>query len=56
VELPTVEELAEHAAARLAAYKRPSQIFIVPAMPLTPTGKIIKDQLAKLLDHPAPAR
>jgi acyl-CoA synthetase (AMP-forming)/AMP-acid ligase II len=52
----TVEELAEHAAARLAAYKRPSQIFIVPAMPLTPTGKIIKDQLTKLLDHPAPAR
>jgi acyl-CoA synthetase (AMP-forming)/AMP-acid ligase II len=52
----TVEELAEHSAARLAAYKRPSQIFIVPAMPLTPTGKIIKDQLAKLLDHPAPAR
>jgi len=50
----TVEELAEHAAARLAAYKRPSQIIIVPAMPLTLTGKIIKDQLAKLLDHPAP--
>jgi len=46
----TVEELAEHAAGRLAAYKRPSQIFIVPAMPLTPTGKIIKDQLTKLLD------
>jgi long-chain acyl-CoA synthetase len=51
----TVEELAQHAAARLAAYKRPSQIFIVPAMPLTPTGKIIKDQLAKRLDSPPSA-
>lgn len=51
----TVEELAGYATTRLAVYKRPSNILIVPTMPLTPTGKIIKDQLAKLLDHPAPA-
>ncbi len=52
----SVEELADYATARLAAYKRPSNFLIVPAMPLTPTGKIIKDQLAKLLDNPSPAR
>ncbi len=43
------EELAEFASSHLAAYKRPSQILIVPSMPLTPTGKVMKDQLAKLL-------
>jgi acyl-CoA synthetase (AMP-forming)/AMP-acid ligase II len=45
----TAEHLAEHAAKHLAPYKRPSQIHIVPAMPLTPTGKVVKDQLAKTL-------
>jgi acyl-CoA synthetase (AMP-forming)/AMP-acid ligase II len=45
----TLEEIAEFAATHLAAYKRPSQILIVPSLPLTPTGKVIKDQLAKLL-------
>ena len=43
-------ELAEYAAQRLASYKRPSQILIVPAMPVTLTGKIIKGELAKMLD------
>lgn len=41
-------ELAQHAAQRLAPYKRPSQILLVPSMPLTPTGKVIKGELAKL--------
>jgi long-chain acyl-CoA synthetase len=41
-------ELSRHAAQHLAPYKRPSQIVIVPSMPLTPTGKIIKGELAKL--------
>lgn len=45
----TAEIMAEHAARHLAPYKRPSQIHIVPDMPLTPTGKVIKDQLAKTL-------
>jgi len=44
----TVDEFAEYAAKHLAPYKRPSQFVIVPAMPLTPTGKIVKDELAKL--------
>ena len=44
----TVAELAEHAARVLASYKRPSQIVLIPAMPMTPTGKIAKDELAKM--------
>jgi acyl-CoA synthetase (AMP-forming)/AMP-acid ligase II len=41
-------ELARHAAQYLASYKRPSQIVIVPSLPLTPTGKVIKSEIAKL--------
>jgi acyl-CoA synthetase (AMP-forming)/AMP-acid ligase II len=49
-EAPTSEsELAQHAAQHLAPYKRPSQILLVPTMPLTPTGKVIKSELAKIL-------
>jgi long-chain acyl-CoA synthetase len=44
----TVTELGEHAARRLAAYKRPSKIFLVEEMPLTPTGKVAKNELAKI--------
>jgi long-chain acyl-CoA synthetase len=43
------DELAEHAARHLAFYKRPSQIFFVGEMPLTPTGKIAKGELAKIV-------
>ena len=47
---PTSEvELARHAAQHLAPYKRPSQILLVPSMPLTPTGKVIKGELAKMI-------
>jgi len=42
------EELAKHAGQHLAPYKRPSQIVIVPSMPLTPTGKVVKGELAKI--------
>jgi long-chain acyl-CoA synthetase len=44
----TVGELAAYAAQLLALYKRPTEIFLVPAMPVTPTGKIIKSELAKI--------
>lgn len=47
----TDTELAEHAARHLAPYKRPSQFLLVPAMPLTPTGKVVKDELAKMAAH-----
>jgi long-chain acyl-CoA synthetase len=45
----TPRELQEYAAKRLANYKWPSRIVILEAMPSTPTGKIIKGELAKLL-------
>jgi long-chain acyl-CoA synthetase len=45
----TPRELQEYAAKRLANYKWPSRIVILSAMPSTPTGKIIKGELAKLL-------
>lgn len=37
--------LREHCAAHLVAYKRPEIIIPVEALPRTPTGKIIKEQL-----------
>jgi long-chain acyl-CoA synthetase len=47
----TASDLAEYAARHLAPYKRPSQIVLVSQMPLTPTGKVIKAELAKMLEH-----
>jgi long-chain acyl-CoA synthetase len=44
----TVAEIAEHAGKNLAPYKRPSQIVIVAEMPLTPTGKVRKEELTKM--------
>jgi len=41
-------DLAQHAAQHLAPYKRPTQILLVPSMPLTPTGKVVKGELAKM--------
>jgi len=49
-------ELAEYAATYLAPYKRPSQIVLVPAMPMTPTGKIAKDELRKMAHQSALAQ
>jgi len=51
----TATELAEYVAQHLAAYKRPAQILLVPTMPVTPTGKAIKAELAKLFEHPIAA-
>ncbi len=45
---PSVEELARHAAERLAPYKRPTRILLVDALPASGTGKILKHQLAPL--------
>jgi long-chain acyl-CoA synthetase len=47
----TAADLAEYAAQHLASYKRPSQILLVPTMPVTPTGKVVKAELAKILEH-----
>jgi len=42
-------ELAQYTAQHLAPYKRPSHIVFVPSMPLTPTGKVIKGELSKMM-------
>lgn len=42
----SVAELSAHAASRLAPYKVPSQFVLVTEMPMTSTGKIMKDKLA----------
>lgn len=47
----TRDDLAEYAKLHLAAYKRPSQILLVSAMPVTPTGKIVKGELRKLAEE-----
>jgi acyl-CoA synthetase (AMP-forming)/AMP-acid ligase II len=52
----TVAEIADHAARNLAPYKRPSQILLLPELPVTPTGKVRKDELAKLASSPAPPK
>jgi acyl-CoA synthetase (AMP-forming)/AMP-acid ligase II len=48
----TAGDFAEYVAERLAPYKRPSKIFLLPALPLTPTGKVIKVELAKMIPEP----
>jgi long-chain acyl-CoA synthetase len=45
----TAADLAEYAARHLAPYKRPSQILLVPTLPVTPTGKVVKAELARSL-------
>ena len=45
----TAEELVEYASRQLVPYKRPSKIQFVSSMPLTPTGKVRKDDLVKML-------
>src|SRR5580698_10269571 len=41
----TKTDLAEYAAKHLAPYKRPSHIFLISTMPMTPSGKIAKPNL-----------
>lgn len=48
-------ELAQHAAKHLAPYKRPTRILLVPDIPVTLNGKVVKGELVKLLSL-SPAR
>jgi acyl-CoA synthetase (AMP-forming)/AMP-acid ligase II len=52
----TANDLAEYAAQHLAPYKRPSQFVFVRSLPVTPTGKVAKGELAKMLAVGAIAR
>jgi acyl-CoA synthetase (AMP-forming)/AMP-acid ligase II len=47
----TVGELAAYAAQHLVMYKRPSKFIVVSSMPTTASGKILKSELVKLLQH-----
>ena len=40
--------LANHAASHLASYKQPTEIVIVPEMPMSANGKILKAELSAL--------
>jgi long-chain acyl-CoA synthetase len=45
----TISDVAQHAGRHLAAYKRPTRILFVSEMPMTPLGKVIKPELAKMM-------
>jgi acyl-CoA synthetase (AMP-forming)/AMP-acid ligase II len=47
----TPRELAVHCAERLAAFKRPAQVTILPEIPKGPTGKIQRRTLAALVNQ-----
>jgi long-chain acyl-CoA synthetase len=49
----TAPEVADHAAKNLAPYKRPSQIVFTPEMPVNLNGKVIKAELAKMIERTA---
>jgi acyl-CoA synthetase (AMP-forming)/AMP-acid ligase II len=44
-------ELGEFAARRLAPYKRPTEIFVVPALPTGANGKILKSALLPIAEE-----
>ena len=50
----TPAELIEFAGRSLAPYKRPSEVIVLPSLPASPTGKILKARLSSLL-QPAPS-
>jgi long-chain acyl-CoA synthetase len=52
----TEGELADYAADHLAFYKRPSHFVLRSMLPVTPTGKIMRAELAKLVAEIEPAR
>jgi long-chain acyl-CoA synthetase len=51
----TVTQLADYAASKLAPYKQPSEIVLMPNMPLSPAGKILKSELMAMATQAAKA-
>ncbi len=45
-------DLRDHLRASLSAYKHPTTIVVVPALPLAPNGKILKHQLQHMAGDP----
>jgi long-chain acyl-CoA synthetase len=52
----TPAQLAEYAAEFLAPYKRPSLVLLIPAMPMTPSGKIAKAELKRIAENQIPEK
>ena len=50
----SVAELLQYAEQRLTAYKRPAEIVILPALPASATGKILKQQLRTMAEARMP--
>ena len=48
-------ELVEFAARSLAPYKRPSEVVILPALPASASGKVLKGRLAQMAREPRSA-
>ncbi|SEL79806.1 AMP-binding protein [Streptacidiphilus jiangxiensis] len=44
-----LDEVMAHVAAQVAPYQKVRELHVVPALPLTPTGKILKTELRKRL-------
>jgi o-succinylbenzoate---CoA ligase len=42
---PTLEELRDHAAERMARFKMPRELVLLPALPRTPSGKVRRYEL-----------
>jgi o-succinylbenzoate---CoA ligase len=42
---PTLEELRDHAAERMARFKMPRELVLLPALPRTPSGKVRRGEL-----------
>jgi 2,3-dihydroxybenzoate-AMP ligase len=53
--VPTLEDLRPHARERLAAYKLPEAMVVVPELPLTPGEKVDRAALRGLLPGPSGA-
>jgi acyl-CoA synthetase (AMP-forming)/AMP-acid ligase II len=49
----TQAELAAHLAPRLSPYKRPREVWVLPALPVSPNGKVLKKQLQALAQQGA---
>jgi acyl-CoA synthetase (AMP-forming)/AMP-acid ligase II len=49
----TPDELSTYAATRLAPYKRPAAVILMPSLPTTASGKIRKVELAALAAAPS---
>jgi long-chain acyl-CoA synthetase len=45
----STDDLMAHVSPQLTSYKRPSEIILLPALPATSTGKILKHKLAESL-------